>query len=185
MAKLHSWKSYYHFIVRQRGTPEAVARGVGIGVFVSMSPFFGIHMLIAFAAAWVFKANRAVAMIMTWITNVFTLLPIFAFTYSIGEHFVPPHLRGHLTKLTKFLKSDPDLHQLFDLPGHFQAIMKFGAEIILPLTIGGILVGGATGLIAYQITLIGVRRYKTQKAERHRKKWEARNGADNPSPQAE
>ncbi|MFH0880553.1 MAG: DUF2062 domain-containing protein [Lentisphaerota bacterium] len=171
MVKWHSWKAYYHFIMRQRGTPEAVARGVGIGTFVSMSPFFGIHMLIAFAIAWIFKANRTAAIIMTWVTNVFTVVPIFAFTYSIGERFVPPQLRGHIGKLKNFLHHDSSLQQLFDLPGHFHAIMKFGAEIMLPLTIGGILVGGVAGLISYQITLVGVRRYKIKKAERlHRKR---------------
>ena len=41
--------------------PERLARGVASGAFAAMLPAFGLHALIALAAAWLAHGSRAVA----------------------------------------------------------------------------------------------------------------------------
>ena len=39
----------YHRTVRLRATPHAIAMGIAAGVFVSWTPFIGLHFVSAFA----------------------------------------------------------------------------------------------------------------------------------------
>jgi uncharacterized protein len=71
-------------IMRGRHDPEYTARGSLVGVLIAMSPLVGIQMAIVgviwAAVRWVaprWGFNLVVALAWTWITNVFTLPPIY------------------------------------------------------------------------------------------------------------
>ena len=36
-----------HRVTRLPGTPEEIARGIAVGVFVAVSPFYGLHFVIS------------------------------------------------------------------------------------------------------------------------------------------
>ncbi len=57
-------------------TPEKIGRGVWAGVFVSFSPFFGLHFLLAFLLARLLRGNVFAAIIGTFVLNPLTIVPM-------------------------------------------------------------------------------------------------------------
>lgn len=79
-------------VLRSRHPPGYTARGAGIGMLVAMTPTVGVQMAIC-AAIWAlvkvlrpkWDFNVIVAMAWTWVTNVFTLGPIYYLFLVTGE----------------------------------------------------------------------------------------------------
>ncbi|MBI5447130.1 MAG: DUF2062 domain-containing protein [Gammaproteobacteria bacterium] len=63
---------------------QSLARGVGLGLLVAFVPFPG-QMLMAALLAYLFRGNLAAAVVMTWITNPLTFLPINYFIFKVGQ----------------------------------------------------------------------------------------------------
>lgn len=101
-----------------RSDRRAIAGGLAAGLFTAFTPTIPFQMLLAAVAAIYFKVNLPIAMAACWVTNPFTVVPIYWAARSLGrvllthnEHveafvnlFVPagqsgPFIRGsiHLT----------------------------------------------------------------------------------------
>ena len=62
---------------------EGVARGFSLGLFVAFLPF-PVHTALAPLAALALRANVPVAFATIWISNPFTIVPIFFSAYWLG-----------------------------------------------------------------------------------------------------
>lgn len=76
--------SFIHPVLRAQHSPEYTARGVGVGVFVALTPFFGAHIAIVFMLWIVAKIvnknlsfSPVLASAWTLLSNVFTIAPLF------------------------------------------------------------------------------------------------------------
>jgi uncharacterized protein (DUF2062 family) len=54
------------------------------GSVISLLPLYGIQILIAFAAALLFRANLTVMVALQFLTNPLTVVPVYAFTGWVG-----------------------------------------------------------------------------------------------------
>lgn len=64
-----------------------VALSLSIGVFIAFIPLPG-HMLIAALLAILLRANLPVAIASVWVSNPFTMLPMYGFGYFLGAHIL-------------------------------------------------------------------------------------------------
>ena len=78
-------------ILRSPHPPEHTARGVAIGTMWAMTPLVGIQMWLV-SMTWLFykkvlKSNFSLPMglAFTWITNVFTMVPMYYVFYVTGQ----------------------------------------------------------------------------------------------------
>ncbi|MHC4872116.1 MAG: DUF2062 domain-containing protein [Planctomycetota bacterium] len=145
-------------LVKLRATPHAIALGTAIGIFVGMTPTVGLQMLIGVIIATVVGANRVAAALPAWITNPFTIVPIYSFNYWLGTFFVKgPGLEEFKIKISQ-------------LSG-WRSVYDLGVDILVPLTIGCCLVGIALAIpaypLAYRMVSIFRRRLQRRKIERH------------------
>ncbi len=162
------------WLIALRGSPEAIAGGVAIGVFVAFTPTIGFQMVIAAFLATLLRANRPVAIAMVWLTNPFTIPPIFISTYWVGTIFRsgPPVAEVYaLLSDTMQVLSKQDYWALHN---QFTTFLAIGWQTFIPLLIGGVLTGTILGSISYMATLGTIRRYrrlrgtrKRQRAQRH------------------
>lgn len=77
LTRIKRWlKLHYYKIVRLDDPPEKVASGAAIGVFMGIFPTFGLGIIIAVVAAHILKANKAAAVVGSFIMNPLTT-PIF------------------------------------------------------------------------------------------------------------
>lgn len=71
-------------ILRLSSTPHSIAVGVAVGVASSFTPFFGLHIVIAVALAFVFSGNLVAAAITTALANPVTIPMILTASYELG-----------------------------------------------------------------------------------------------------
>jgi uncharacterized protein (DUF2062 family) len=65
--------------------PERVAAAIALGIGVGFSPFIGIHFLIAFGLAFLFRLNRIDALLGQFVGNPWSLPPVYAAGYALGR----------------------------------------------------------------------------------------------------
>jgi uncharacterized protein (DUF2062 family) len=127
------------------GDPHYVAKGMAIGVFVSITPTIPFHTVIALSLAFIFRASKIAAAIGVWFSNPLTI-PIFYFaSYQTGSL-----LFGDLAACNGVCESITDL-------------LKLGIEVALATIIGGIVIGLGPATAAYFITRTIVVRMKSHK----------------------
>lgn len=87
-----------------RDTPEAIAGGVAIGIFLGFTPLFGFKTLLAIFLAWLTGSNILAAVIAGTLHDlILPLMPaIFLWEYGIGSWLLshPHRWPGSVIKLT-------------------------------------------------------------------------------------
>ncbi len=164
--KNRSFGKMVRFVMQQRGSPEAIALGAAIGMFIAFSPTTGIQFILVLIVATLLKANRLAALVPIWITNVFTVPPIYAFTWKLGSYFMPDEpSHKALRILTRTTEKIANLGW-FVFPSQAGRWLETSWDILLPLFIGGAIVGTMGALLTYPLTLWGVRRYRVRRSLR-------------------
>ena len=124
---------------------------MAIGVFVAFTPLMGVQMLIALLLATLTYSNRPAAAAAVWITNPFTAIPIYVMTYRIGRYFTPNYPVINLRKRLTAVVVD-EQGEWLDLARQMREVAALGTEILIPLTLGGFIVGLGLAVVAYFAT---------------------------------
>jgi uncharacterized protein len=128
--------------------PERTALAFSVGVFIAFSPFLGLHTLTATALAFIFRFNKIAIYTGTFINNpIFTLVPIILASYGVGAFFLGRPLA--LPEEGLVLLKEPHL-----LTGdYWRRLFQHGWDILLPFTVGGMVLSVVCSLAAYPLTL--------------------------------
>lgn len=132
-------------ILKVKDTPHRIATAFAVGVFMGISPFLGLHTVGVFFLAWLLRLNKLVAVAGVYITNPWTIVPIYTFCIWVGakmvgmQNIIPTIDWQNLTMLT-----------LFDELKH----------LIIPFFVGTIVVGSVAAVVSYVIIHWAVVRYK-------------------------
>ena len=85
LIRIKRWVNlHYYKIMRIDDPPYKIARGVAIGVFMGIFPTFGLGIVFAIAAAYILKANRAAAVLGSFIMNPLTTPFFWAISSAVG-----------------------------------------------------------------------------------------------------
>lgn len=112
-------------------TRKSVSRAFLVGVFCAFLPIPG-QMLVAALLALLFASNLAISIGLVWLTNPFTIPPIFYFTYRVGASLMDTHVR-------------PDIAFRWDLAW----LQSELAAIWWPLLLGSVLTGILLAILSY------------------------------------
>jgi len=66
-------------------SPQKIALGLAIGLFVAWTPLLGLHILIVIALSMLLRANKFAALVSVWVSNVFTFFIIYYPAYLLGR----------------------------------------------------------------------------------------------------
>ncbi len=72
-------------IARMAGSPHYLAGGVAIGTALALTPWFGLHFLLAFVLARLFRASLPLALAFTLLNNPWTLPVVMFASYELGR----------------------------------------------------------------------------------------------------
>lgn len=143
--------------MRLEGSPRAIALGLAIGIVVAFSPTIGFQMIIAAFLASMVRANPAPAMMAVWITNPLTIPPIYAATYYLGRYFWSGRPVDIHAAMSRFVH-DLSRFEFYEVVGQFRQLLELGVDVLVPMFIGGAIIGLIGAVISYPITIIAVNR---------------------------
>lgn len=155
------WRGWARAIMAIRETPRQVALGVALGAFIAFTPFIGIQMLLAALAASVAGASKKAAMLAVWISNPLTMGPIFALTYHLGLLFITPGSAAAATvgpaSASGFPQSTAPVPAM-----SLGFVMQAGQGLLIPLLVGGAVMGVLAAALSYELTRRGVEAFQTK-----------------------
>lgn len=144
---------WYLKLIRQEGTPEAIARGWACGVFAGCFPLFGLQTLLGILLATIFQGNKITGAAGTWISNPFTFVPIFYFNFRVGEILLQQQSEFSVAQLESW--------------GDMGAA---GTKFVFILLSGCTFVGLTFGAIAYFFSFNLTKRWRELKLKRKNSK---------------
>jgi uncharacterized protein (DUF2062 family) len=163
---LRRLRRFLNWLIRLRGSPHAIARGIAIGVIVAFTPTIGLQTLMALGIATLVNANRPVSIVPTWPTNPFTIPPVYAFTYYLGSFFWPGPEPGSVTGAMRAAARELESLDFFALRAQLRVFLDLGLDVFIAMWIGGLIVGAIAAAIAYPLTLRSVVRLRKRRAYR-------------------
>lgn len=166
-----------HRVRRLPDTPEKIGRGLAAGVFITFTPFFGLHIFIAWFLARAIKGNVLAGVIGTAFGNPLTFPAIAVVSLKSGhfllgsraqrgvEHSLFDMFHGATLDLLDNLRA------LFtSAPTDWHRLIEFYREVFLPYLIGGILPGTAAAILVYILTVPLIGAYQNSRKKRLRLK---------------
>jgi hypothetical protein len=128
--------------------PERTALAFSIGIFIAFSPFLGLHTIMATLIAFLFRFNKIAIYTGTFVNNPFlTLVPIIAASYALGALLMGrplslPEEGWRLLREPHLLNGD-----------YWRQLFTHLWDIVLPFSVGGMVLSVVCSLAAYPVTL--------------------------------
>jgi len=173
-----------HRISRLPDTPERIARGIGAGVYVSFTPFFGLHFVFAALLAWLLRGNILAAILGTFFGNPLTFPVIATSSLSLGRWLlgVEQGGEGHRSILRLFGRASWDFWHnfkaLFTSDGvDWSHLATFFTEVFFPYFIGGLVPGIVAGVFAAHLSRPLIAAYQKRRKGRLMKRWKEKRAA--------
>lgn len=132
-------------------------------MFVTFLPLIGFQMLISVFLAWILRANKLVGIPLVWISNPFTIVPIYYPCYWLG---------------CKILGMPVVTEEWENLRGNWEALLenptttngdkvRFWWDSLLdfmgPLWLGCFVVALVLGILSYYLSLLAIRGYRIRR----------------------
>jgi uncharacterized protein (DUF2062 family) len=128
-----------------QGDPHYIAKGMGIGVFVSITPTIPLHTVIALALSFILRASKPAAVLGVWFSNPVTMPFFYWGSYKLGMFIYGGPI-----------PFDHKIESVFEL-------MKLGTDLTIAMITGGVVIAILPGIAAYFITLKIVRGIRSLK----------------------
>lgn len=142
-----------HRLRRRPGEPHFIAMGVACGVGISFLPYLGIHLLSGYLLARLLKGDIFAMVVGTTIGNPWTFPFMFFAAYHLGNFIMG---QAHLP---------PEGIPFEPVTFSFHTMMSDPMALLLPMTIGAVILGLLCAIFAYYLVYGMVHGYQS-----HRKK---------------
>jgi len=155
------WRLIYRKLVlpvlRTNDSPRSLAMGVIMGLWVSLTPTVGIQMTIVVILGTLMRANRIVAVAMTWISNPVTFVPMYYGYYKLGLW---------ITGRQGITYSEIDeLVRVNESRSSWDVIVEAFEVLGTPLWIGSLVIATLIAIPAYPFVLRAFERRSMQRGE--------------------
>ncbi len=153
------WIRYQYLkLVRLDDTPEKIAFGAAVGVFIGVFPTFGVGTILAFALAVVFRFNRAAAILGTLIMNPFTTPFFWTLSSALGAYLVGGNWHKVLKTVENF-SANFHFYQLITREG-WQLVLRGLKKGIFVYLVGNTVLSSFLTFLTYPLVYKGVVSYR-------------------------
>lgn len=177
------WTRAFHYVKhrirRLPDNPHRIARGVAAGVFVSFTPFFGLHFISALLSAKVVRGNILAALLGTFFGNPLTFPIIAFFSMKLGKWMLGTRFdeAQHESLADRFMGAAADLkHNIYAVftpeTAHWSNLSYFYHDVFLPYLIGGLGPGIVAGVIAYYLSEPVIAAYQKHRRKKLKDRFE-------------
>lgn len=159
---------YYLKLIRLRGEPRYLARGVALGVFIGVTPTIPLHTILILPLAFLLRTSKISALLSSWVvSNPLTIPAQYYFSWWIGKLLFPGNLSWH--KINSVLQK---IEEGSDFMSTIHHIAALGTKAIAAMIAGGCLLAVPLTVAGYFISLnifqkIEASRLKRREAANH------------------
>ena len=162
------WRKFYLKIVREKASPEYIARGWSIGMFFGCLIPIGGQLVCSIPAAFLLKGSKIGAVLGTFITNQVTVFFIYPVQCYAGAKLLGLDLSyGDIKEKLKDIVDASDFSEFVD------AAKSLAGDLTIAFFVGGAIMA----LVLTPITYIAVKRmviaYRIRAEKRRRKRLAA------------
>ncbi|MHB1204785.1 MAG: DUF2062 domain-containing protein [Rhodospirillaceae bacterium] len=145
---------YWHRLHRIPGTPSFIATGFACGAALAMTPFYGTHMFLGAALAWVLGGSMLAAVIGAHVANPCTAPALWYGAYYMGEVILEGRIEGRAPNFIRVFKDLTESVLNFDGALFMQGVWP----VLWPMTVGSIPMAIVAWIAAYFIlkSVVGV-----------------------------
>jgi len=166
-------------------TPERIARGIAAGTFVSFTPLFGFHFILAALISRMLRGNIMAGLLGTFFGNPLTFPFIVMGSVEFGNLILG---QGGIVHFPQIMASfgfawselwDNFIAVFTGEPQEWRRLALFFRRVFLPYALGGILPGIACGIGMYYVSLPVIRGYQKRRRESLRRRFAKSRQAQN------
>lgn len=121
-------------LARLRSEPDAIGRGMALGIFIGFSPTFGAQIFLSIFFAFLLRQNKIATFVGVWITNPLTAPLIYGLEYQVGRMLLgfPPLSLAHFK---------------------YEFNWEMGVQVGAPMLLGSLVLGIPVAIIGYSATV--------------------------------
>ena len=138
----NSPRSLLRAILSLEDSPHSIAKGTAIGMFLGLTPTVGIQMILVMLVSLFVRFNRKAALITVYISNPFTMIPMYWANYKVGTLFFEDTVTRQ------------DFERLLTYHGFnewLSAIHAIFVDVGMPLLFGSAVVATTGGILTYPL----------------------------------
>lgn len=173
-------RAVWYLLYRLRRLPDPaykISRGIAAGVFVSFTPLFGLHFLLAVGLAWLMGGNLIAALLATFVGNPLTFPIIAGLSVELGSWML-----GYQQSLPLPQTLSAFSHLPLELWSNLRAVVTggtlewhqlsaFTGGVFLPYLVGGLIPGIVAGGLAYAASRPLITAYQKSRIKKLKKKF--------------
>ena len=169
-----NFKSKIKSLLLVRDRPDTVALGVGVGLFVALTPTVGVQIAIILMLAAIpgVRFNIPVALAMVWVSNTFTTIPLYYGMYWIGIMLLGQQLISFdvfKKKLLAVIEATKEVEGFLEsLWVGVKELFDIGLDLVIPMWVGGIVLGVVCSVPAALLTYRWLMKRMQRKQDRNR-----------------
>lgn len=156
-------KYSYIKLKRLQGSPQALAGGTAIGVFIGLTPTMPLHTVLIVFLSLLTRTSTLAGIIVSWIVcNPLTYLPIYYLSAVVGNHLTPYEL--NLTTVRS------GLHLAMATNGIHEGVrvlLRSGYEALVVMGVGGLVLALPMAVVSYYLALLFFIQLKNKRRKRH------------------
>ena len=164
----------YSKILKEKATPEYIARGWAIGMFYGCLVPFGLQLACSIPTSFLLKGSKIGATFGTLLTNHFTVFVIYPAQCWVGNKL----MGGDLS----YAKIEEAMMDVIS-KGSWAALLALGGELVAAFFIGAAILTAVMTPVTYFGVLHLVRRYRKAK-EKKKRPYECRGTPPGSAPPA-
>ena len=151
-------RDLYLRIVREKASPEYIARGWATGMFVGCAIPFGVQLYISIPLSFLVKGSKVGATIATFVTNPISILFIYPAQCWVGSR-----LLGHEATWQQLSHALRNVLVQQD----WASLSAMSGRLVTEFFVGGFLFAGILTPLTYFFVLKGVQSYRAKFPNAH------------------
>lgn len=135
-------------VLHMKGEPKEIALAFAIGVFIAFFPIFGTHTIMALGGAWLLGLSPAIALAGTLVNNPWTIAFVYGSSLYVGLAITGKSLGGLEINWSEI---------------NMDMIVELAKLLLIPFTVGCLLLGIIAAVVSYIIALKAVISYRNRR----------------------
>ena len=166
-----------HRLRRLPDPAHKISRGIAAGIFVTFTPFYGFHFVLAAVIAFILRGNILASLLATFAGNPLTFPFIAGVSVELGTALLgKPHLPLHYV-VNAF--SDASVEVWANLKAVFtpaktewSQLSGFFENVFMPYLVGGLIPGVVAACVAYALSRPLIASYQMGRIKRLKERFE-------------